>query len=227
MSKKDIQQTEEEVAYEVEEGTGLAGRILENKQQLIIYAAGALLVIIAGWLIYKTYFLGARQQEALQQMYQAEYMFERDSFKLALENPGGGNKGFLAIANDYSGTDAANAAAYYAGICYLNLGQFDKAVEFLQKSKPGGKVLPMMRNALLGDSYAEKKDFDQAMNYYRKAADGETSEMLASLNLYKLGLLQLKQGKTKDALATFQVIKSKYPNTPSGRDIDKLITRYE
>jgi TolA-binding protein len=227
MSKRTITQTAEDVEEYVEERAAKTGNFWADNQKLIMYGIFAILLVAAGWLVYKNYFVGTRQQEALQQMYQAEYMFERDSFKLALENPGGGNKGFLAIAKDYSGTDAANAASYYAGICYLNLGQFDQAIKYLEDCSPDGKVVPMMRNALLGDAYSEKKEFDKALSYYQKAAAGGGSDMLASLNLYKLGLLQLKQNKTKEAVATFKEIKSKYPNTPSGRDIDKYIVRYE
>lgn len=227
MSKRTITQTAEDVEDFVEERAAKSGNFLQDNQKLIMYGVFAILLVAAGWLVYKNYFLGTRQQEALQQMYQAEFMFERDSFKLALENPGGGNKGFLAIAKEYSGTDAASAASYYAGICYLNLGQFDQAIKFLESSSPGGKVVPMMRNALLGDAYSEKKDFDKALSYYQKATEGGGSDMLASLNLYKLGMLQLKQGKNKEAVATFKDIKSKYPNTPSGRDIEKYIARYE
>jgi hypothetical protein len=49
----------------------------------------------------------------------AQQQFEKDSFQLALTNPGGGYSGFLDIIDSYSGTKTANLAKYYAGICYL------------------------------------------------------------------------------------------------------------
>jgi TolA-binding protein len=41
----------------------------------------------------------------------------------------------------------------------------------------------------------------------------------------KLGMFYEKQGKTEDALETYQSLKDKYPNSPYVADIDKYIIR--
>ena len=67
-------------------------------------------------------------------MYQAERWLEMDSFKLAL-NGDGNYLGFLDIAKNYKFTKAGNLAKYSAGICYLHLGQYQDAIEYLTKYK--------------------------------------------------------------------------------------------
>ena len=65
---------------------------------------------------YKNWVVAPKNKKAIEQMYQAQYMFEKDSFNQALNNPGVGGTGFLKIITNYSGTESANLAKYYAGM---------------------------------------------------------------------------------------------------------------
>ena len=68
------------------------------------------------------------------QKYFSEFTNATDSAKALLAakclNGDGINPGALKIINNYSGTAAANLCEYYAGACYLHLGQFEKAIKF-------------------------------------------------------------------------------------------------
>lgn len=44
-----------------------------------------------------------------------------------------GYKGFLKVADEFSGTAAGNLANAYAGICYAQLGKYEDAVKYLDK----------------------------------------------------------------------------------------------
>ncbi len=77
-------------------------------------------------------YLNKRNDEAQSQMYQAERYLEMDSLKLAL-NGDGNYLGFLDIVKDYKFTKAGNLAKYCAGICYLHLGNYNEAIDFLDK----------------------------------------------------------------------------------------------
>ena len=48
-------------------------------------------------------------------------------FDKALNGDGAGYAGFVKVADDYSGTDAANLAKLYAGLCYAHLGKWNEA----------------------------------------------------------------------------------------------------
>ena len=58
-------------------------------------------------------------------LFKGQEYFEADAFEEALNGDSIGYVGFIKIADQYSGTDAANLAKAYAGLCYAHLGKFD------------------------------------------------------------------------------------------------------
>ena len=86
-------------------------------------------MIVGGYLFYDLMVKTPNENAAKEAMYRAEEQFARDSFALALENPGAGFGGFLDIIDEYPGTSAANLAKYYSGISYLNLGRYEAAID--------------------------------------------------------------------------------------------------
>jgi len=199
----------------------------ERYRYVILGVVGALVLIVGGFFAYTNFYKIPKQQEAVEQMYQAQIQFERDSFTQALTNPGGGFKGFLDIIETYKGTDAANLSLFYAGISYLNLGQYDAAIDYLKDYKPKGDVIPAMKFGALGDAYSEKNDFGQAMSFYKKAATTGVNEAVTPYYLKKIGLLHERNSEWGQAKKVYQEIKDKYPNSPDGRDIDKYLIRVE
>ncbi|MBE2208697.1 MAG: tetratricopeptide repeat protein [Saprospiraceae bacterium] len=199
----------------------------ERYRFVILGAVGALVLAVGGFFAYTNFYKIPKQQEAVEQMYQAQIQFERDSFTQALTNPGGGYQGFLDISENYKGTDAANLALYYAGISYLNLGQYDAAIDYLKSYKPAGDVIPAMKFGALGDAYSEKNDFGQAMSYYKKAASTGVNEAITPYYLKKIGMLHERNSEWDQAIKVYQEIKDKYPTSPDGRDIDKYLIRAE
>jgi tetratricopeptide (TPR) repeat protein len=197
----------------------------ERNQIAVLGGLGALVLIIGGLFIYQNLYKKPRNEKAGAQMFQAQFQFERDSFALALENPGGGYDGFLDIIDKYSGTKAANLANYYAGICYLHLGRFEAAIDFLKDFKPAGEVTPIMKYGTLGDAYSELGDFANAKANYQKAIDAANNDYLTPYYLKKLGLLYEREGDKAKALQAFERIKKDYPNTTASQDIDKYIAR--
>jgi tetratricopeptide (TPR) repeat protein len=199
----------------------------EKYANILLYAVGAIVLAIAGWWLYKEMVVKPKQVEAVAAMWQAEQQFGRDSFQLALNDPGGGFDGFLAIADKFSGTPAGNMAHYYAGICYLQSGDFDNAIAQMEEFDGVGDLLPAMKYGVMGDAYAEKEDFDSALKYYEKAADAAENDLLATYFLKKLGMLHEIQGNKDAAIKAFERIRRDYANPQSGdwRDIEKYIYR--
>jgi len=196
----------------------------EQNQKTIVGALIGLAILVGAFFAYQNLIRKPKMTEAASQMYQAQNQFERDSFSAALTNPGGGFPGFLAIIDDYSGTPAGNVANYYAGVSYLHLGDFNKAVEYLNDFSASGATMPIMKNGALGDAYSELGDFDKAISYYGSAANSN-NEFLTSQYLKKLGMLYEKQQKFDLAKTTYEKIKSQFPTSDAGKEIDKLLGR--
>lgn len=215
---------QDDVLIDISEVSGQAEDFFQKYQKQILIVGGAILLIVGGWLAYKFAYKAPRQKQALEQMAQAEYQFQRDSFAAALANPGGGFPGFADIAKKFSGTDAGNAALYYAGVSSLNLGQYDAAISYLDDFSPAGKLLPAMKYGTLGDAYAEKGDLAKALSLYKKAADEEENAVISPYYLKKVAMLSQKQGDAAGAKSAWQKIKNDYPTSTEAREADKYIS---
>lgn len=225
-NRRKQKQSDETLVDLVEVGAQAQG-FLDKYQNLIFGALVALVVIIGGVFAYNNFYAKPRQQEAVEQMFQAQFQFERDSFVLALTNPGGGYQGFLDIIDNYGGTKAANVANYYAGVSYLNLGKYEAAIDYLKAFKANGLILPAVKWGAMGDAYAELNDLEKAMSYYKKAANVDNDDALSAYYLVKVGMLYEKQGDKANARKFYQRVKDDYPQAPDAKDIDKLIARVQ
>jgi tetratricopeptide (TPR) repeat protein len=230
MAKQTVQKVEkvskEDVLIDVAEVGKDAQHWLEVYQKPLIIGVAALALIIGGYFAWNSYVAG-NQKKAVASMWKAEQLFERDSFALALSNPGGGYDGFLDIAKKYGSTPAGETAHFYAGICYLNLGKFDEAISHLEDFSPNGTISPTMKYGALGDAYSEKKDFSKALKMYKEAANSGNVDDLKAFYLKRYGMLSENQNDASSALSAYQEIKTKYGTTTEARDIEKFIARAE
>ncbi|MEE9373647.1 MAG: tetratricopeptide repeat protein [Saprospiraceae bacterium] len=224
MAKSRKKQQEEETLIDLVETKQSLQDFMENNQLLIIGLVAAILLSIGGFIAYKMLYQAPRNKNAQEQIYQAEIQFQRDSFTLALSNPGGGYEGLLDIIDNYSGTKTANLAKYYAGVSYLNLGSYKDAVKYLSQYKESGNISPTMKYGTLGDAYAEIGDMDKALSNYKKAAYNGDNEILTPYYLKKLGMLYRKNGNVEKANKVFQNILDKYGESIEATDIEKLIS---
>lgn len=224
--QKRRKQEEDEVLVDIVQARESAQNFYEKNQILILGGLLLFVVIVGGYFVYTNMIKAPKEVQAASQMYRAEYQFSRDSFALALENPGSGYPGFLDIIDQYGGTEAGNLANYYAGVSYLHLGLYDAALDYLGDFNADGKVTPATKNGVMGDIYAEKGDLEQALNYYKKAmGEAKNDEYLGPYFTLKTGMLLEKQGKTAEALSLYQEIKTAYPNSTVAQDIDRYIAR--
>lgn len=227
MAKRKSDQAETVEVQEVRTVNTPSVPFWEKNPKIVLYILGGVAALVAGWLLYKNMIVGPQQNEAVSAMWQAEQQFGRDSFQLALDNPGGGYEGFAALADKYGASKAGNACKYYAAICNLQTGKFDEAISYMEKFDAAGEILPAIKYGVLGDCYSEKQDFAKALDYYEKAADAAGVDVVAIYYLKKLGMLNEHEGKKDAAYKAYERIRRDYPNPQISdwRDIDKYIYR--
>jgi tetratricopeptide (TPR) repeat protein len=194
----------------------------ENYKTLLTGLAIIIVIVGLGWL--GKIYLGKRNDEAQSQMYQAERYLEMDSLKLAL-NGDGNYLGFLDIAKSYRLTKSGNLALYSAGICYLHLGEYQDAIDFLNKYSKKDKVIGSLAIGAIGDAYVELGDLDKGITKYIEAADYAMNSFNTPLFLLKAGELYEMNGKQSDALKLYERIEREYPESTEGSTIDKYIAR--
>lgn len=197
--------------------------VLKNKNILTGVAVG---VAIVGLLLvyYFKIHLPEIEEQAQQDIFQAERYFANDSMSLAL-NGDGNNPGFLEVIQDYKGSKTANLSRYYAGMAYLRLNDYQGAIEHLKKFKSDDTFVSTLAFAALGDAYMELGDVNKATKYFEKAANNEQNELITPIYLMKAGMAHEIAGKASKAKSFYERIKTDYPNSEEGKEIDKYIAR--
>jgi tetratricopeptide (TPR) repeat protein len=197
----------------------------EKYGKVASYLLLAIVVIVGGYLAYRNLISEPKEKQATEAMFRAEEYYREDSARLAL-NGDNINAGFLKIISRYGGTKAANLAAFYAGSCYLKLGDFNNAVKYLKDFSTPVKQLQERAYGLLGDAYSELGKKAEAAEEYKKAGTYfEKDELFAPEYLFRCGYLYESMGKTQEAIAMYKLIKDKYPTSQRGLDIDKYLAR--
>lgn len=228
MANKKGQASEAETLY-------VSEAFISKYKKPIIIAIVAILVILAGVFSYK-YFIGApREEKASTALGTGQQYFIAQQYDKALNGDGANYAGFAKIASDYSGTDAANLANLYAGLCYAKLNKWQDAVKYLDKyDASSDAMISPAAMAALGNAYAHVNQLDKAVSSLKKAADmaDNKAEDGVSNSLSPIFLLQAaeileSQNKTDEALKIYQDIKKKYVTSAlvQSQEIDKYIER--
>lgn len=203
----------------------------------IIITGSAVIILLGGYLGYKYLVSIPNEKKANDLIFSAEKLFgtiagsssyNKDTVNMILNgDKTNGITGLLTIANSYGGTRSGNRAEYMIGACYLQLKQFDKAIEHLKEfDANGASQIESKAYMLLGHAYAEQKKTDEAMNYYRKAGSvSELDESMATEAIFMAARYAEASDKTKDAIELFQELKDKYPASQrvSSGDVDKYL----
>lgn len=220
----DKKNTQVDNLKEVESALTKTEQFLESNSKLIGIVIGSIVVVAVGYLGLNKFYLEPRQTEAQEQMFMAQNYFEKDSFNLAL-NGDGNNLGFLDIIDDFGSTDAGNLSCYYAGVSYLNMGQFDNAIDYLKKFDTDDLLLGPISVGAQGDAQLELGKTDKALALYTEAYKMNENELTAPIYMLKAGELLEASSKQEEALKIYEIIKQKFPESTEGRSIDKYIAR--
>ncbi len=207
----------------VEETLSKTEQFLEQNYKPLLIGLAVVVVLVGLFWLAKLY-LTKRNDEAQSQMYQAQKYLELDSINLAL-NGDGNYLGFLDIAKEYKFTKAGNLARYGAGICNLHLGNYQEAIDFLDKYSKKDKVIGSIAIGATGDAYVELGNTDKGLVKYLEAAEFAGNSFNTPLFLMKAAELYEINGKYADALKLYEQIKEEYPTSTEGSSIDKYIAR--
>lgn len=219
---------EEKKAQVVEKGANIEDVISkselyieEHKNTILIVVIVVVVAILAFFGMRKFYFQ-PRQVKANEAVYAAEQWYQQSDFQQALE----GNEqydGFIDVAKRFGSTKAGKRAKYCAGICYLQLGQYEEAASYLKSYKGKDIFTPILATIAEGDAQLDMGNTHAALGLYEKAAKMDDNYITAPFSLFKAGMVNVIEGNGKKALECFTSIKKKYPESTEWRDIDKYI----
>lgn len=222
--KQQVEDPEEVIEAAIDSTQGF---IQTNLKKLSI-GLGVIAVAVCAVFAYIYLVSIPREFKASAEMFEAQQMFAIDSFEMAL-NGSGETKGFIDIANEYSSSKVGNIANHYAGVCYMQIGDYEKAIASLTKYSAVDGIASEVINAqnlgLQGDANVQLENYEAALVAFEKAANVSENSFTAPMYFKKAGVVAEKLGKKEKALELYTVIRNQYAASLEGRDIEKYIGR--
>ena len=207
----------------VEDALTQSEAFLIKYKNAIIGGVVAVIIIVAGFIMYKNLYAEPREEKAQAALFKGQEYFEQDAYEQALNGDSIGFVGFLKVADDFSGTKAANLAKAYAGICYAQLGKYEEAVKMLDSFNGKDQMVAPAILGAAGNCYAQLGQLDKVASTLMSAADKADNNTLSPIFLMQAGEILVKQGKYDDAVDAYTKIKDKYFQSYQAMDIDKYI----
>jgi TolA-binding protein len=201
--KKDVMEiieSPEALQQEVSKVTGF----FEKNKSTTLGAGVALIALVAGFFGYQWY-KTSQDVEGEKKLYKAVYAFESDSLSAAAKE--------MAKISDEFGGNTQNLSDLYLGITLLKQGKYDQAIEKLKNFSSSDLLVQARAYSLVGDAYAEKKSFGEAIDYYQKAADYKPNKFFTPTYLLKLALAFEANKQEKEALDAYSQITDKFPES--------------
>ena len=222
---KNIEENED-LIVDVQEVYSKTEDFIEKNKTVVIAVVLGVILVIGGFFGYKKFRVEPLNIEAQSAMFMAEKYFSQDSLQKAI-NGDGLNAGFIDIVDEYSGTKAANLAHYYLGICYINTGEFEFAIDELKQFSSNDVMISTVALGSIGDSYMELGDTKEAISYYEKAIENGENKLTSPIYLIKAGLAYEDLQDFSEAEAKYKALKANYPDSREAQTIDKYIARAE
>lgn len=223
MAKRKVDKTEEQLAA-VEQTLTNTEQWVENNQKRLSTVVFGIVGVIALYLAFDKFYVEPRGEEAQTELFKSVQYFELDSFNLAL-NGVNDDLGLLDIIDDYGATGAGNLANYYAGISYLRMGDNESAIEHLSSFSSSDELVSSICYGSIGDAYMNLDKTDDAINYWLKASFNSENQFTTPIYLKRAAQALEQEGSYKKATEYYQIIKTEYPNSDEGREMEKYIER--
>ncbi|MBM3413747.1 MAG: tetratricopeptide repeat protein [Bacteroidetes bacterium] len=206
--------------------TNAVAKLWNQYSKQLSLAALFIIGSVAMWYAYQNFYQLPKEKKAVEALFRAEEYYRKDSIALAL-NGDGQSLGFIKFIEKHSGTKAADLACFYAGSCYLKIGDNAKAIRYLEKFSSDSKITQARAFKLLGDAYGDSGKNNEALRNYKKAGRHFKQDEVNSPEYLFMAAYFADQimKNTAEAVALYEEIRSKYPRSQQSFDAEKNLAR--
>ena len=197
-------------------------KFLEEKKQPLTIGLVAIIAVIFGTFYYFNMYLPPLEEEAQQNVFQAQQAFAIDSFELAMYG-GDDFMGFEDVIDAYGSTAIGNTSKYYMAVSLMNTGAYEDAITYYKSYSPKDHMTSTLKEGGIGDCLSQLEAYEEAITAYEKAANAYVNEFTTPIYLKKAGILAEEIGDYEKAVKFYERIKSQYPDSQEGRDIEKYL----
>ena len=195
------------------------GDFFQQNRNIVLGILGGIVLLVAGFFGYR-YYVSSQDETAQVELFPSVYQLEADSLKKSLSGDGK-TPGLLAVADNYGSTPGGKLANYYAGLALLKQGKYDEAIEHLNNFSSSDLLVQARAYGLIGDAYSEKKSYDEAADYYRKAADYKPNKYFTPGYLMKLAIVYEQAKQNDKAIEAYNEIISTYAQSAEAANAKK------
>lgn len=195
----------------------------QANKSMVVGVTIALILIVGGGLGYY-YYSQSQEEQAQQLMAFAEQKYMNRSYEEALYGSEEDfTVGFEQIINNYSITDAANLAHYYAAVCEFNLGNPEQALNYIQEYSVPDGILGVGPISFHGTILAELGRFEEAAAIFVKAANWNRNESTTPYNLLKAANAYLDSDIPQEARQYAEQVVNEYPNSEQVAEAQRIL----
>lgn len=215
----------------LEDPDALAVRLAESEdfvrrnKSVLLGLLAVVVLAVAGGIGYYMW-RGSQDTKAQASLFQAVNYWEADSLNKALKGDGR-NLGLEKVASEYSGTDAANLANFYAGAASLKKGEYKKAIDYLEDFSSDDYLVQARAYALLGDAHLELNQAKEAADFYNKAANHNANEFFSPGYLMKEATAREAAKDYDGAIAAYDKILTDYASAAEVTEAKEYKARAE
>lgn len=199
--------------------------LFEEHKQSIIIGVGAIAVIILAI----TWFVNKKAEDnllAAAQISQVVTLFEQGQFQKAIDGePGTQLSGLKSIVDNYGSTEQGEIAKIYLANSYYSLGDFENALDTYSDYSGSSKLHQSTAYAGMAACYEVKKDYEEAAEYYKKAANTYKLETQTADFLLNAGINYLKSGQKENARTVLESVKNDYKTSEAAREVEKYLSQ--
>ncbi|MDR2955693.1 MAG: hypothetical protein LBV43_11480 [Prevotella sp.] len=221
--KKQAELREEKDWEKIDAAVHESEHFIEKYQKQLLIGIGVVVLIVCGYLAYQQFYLEPKNEEAQAALFKGEQYYRMGQDSLAIFGDAAGYVGFESIIDQYGSTKTGKLAKLYAGIGYANMGNYEKALDYLKSYNSGDKILSQLVNGTIGDCLDNTGKSDEAVSYYIKAAKGVDNISQSPILYKKAGLIYRAQGKYDKVIETFTTIKNQYVQSPLAGEAERYI----
>ena len=217
---------QQQAAQTAEQSLNQSEAFFIKYKKAVIATVVAIVIIIAGVILYKTYVSGPKEIKASTAIAKGQQLFMADNYQQALNGDSASFKGFAKLADEFSGTAAGNLANLYAGLCCAKLNKWEDAAKYIEKfDGADDQMISPAAEGALGNVYAHLNQLDKAVSHLKKAAEKADNNSLSPTFLIQAAQILESQDKKDEALKLYKQVKEKYFQSMQYQTIDEYIER--
>lgn len=195
-----------------------------NANRTMILSLVVTLVVVAGVLIGYRYYSEGQEDQAQNLLASAEQSYASSDFETALK----GDEytlsyGFVQIADEFSGTNAGNLAAYYAAVSNFKLDNYEDALAYIQEYKHPKGIMGVGSVSFHATLLKLNGSLEKAAKKYEEAANWDKNQSTTPFNLIKAANIYKELGNTSKVETITSTIIEDYPNSPEATTSRKLL----